>query len=55
MDGKDESNDLPSWSQKLMVKALETIRGLRRPLPPGYKFDQAEVYERSTQYTSPET
>jgi len=28
------------------VKALERIRRLRRPLPPGFKFDRLEVNER---------
>jgi antitoxin MazE len=27
------------------LEALEMIRKLRRPLPPGYKFDRAELYE----------
>ncbi len=27
-------------------KALETIRRLARPLPPGFKFDREEVNER---------
>jgi antitoxin MazE len=27
-------------------KALETIRRLRRPLPPGFKFDRLEANER---------
>ena len=27
-------------------KALERIRRLRRPLPPGFKFDRLEVNER---------
>lgn len=28
------------------VEALEIIRKLRRPLPPGYKFNRAELYDR---------
>jgi len=27
-------------------KAMETIRRLRRPLPPGFKFDRLEANER---------
>ena len=27
-------------------KAMERIRGLRRPLPPGFKFDRLEAHER---------
>ncbi len=27
-------------------KAIERIRQLRRPLPPGFKFDRLETYER---------
>jgi antitoxin MazE len=26
--------------------ALERLRKMRRPLPPGWKFDRGEVYER---------
>ncbi|MGP8271073.1 MAG: AbrB/MazE/SpoVT family DNA-binding domain-containing protein [Terracidiphilus sp.] len=28
------------------LEALEMIRELRRPLPPGYKFNRAELYDR---------
>ena len=28
------------------LEALEMIRQLRRPLPPGYKFNRAELYDR---------
>jgi antitoxin MazE len=28
------------------VKALERLRALRRPLPPGFKFDREEANER---------
>ena len=28
------------------LEALEMIRKLRRPLPPGYKFNRAELYDR---------
>jgi antitoxin MazE len=28
------------------LEALELIRKLRRPLPPGYKFNRAELYDR---------
>lgn len=28
------------------LQALESIRKLRRPLPPGYKFNRAELYDR---------
>jgi antitoxin MazE len=28
------------------LEALEEIRKLRRPLPPGYKFNRAELYDR---------
>ena len=28
------------------LEALETIRKMRRPLPPGYKFNREELYER---------
>jgi antitoxin MazE len=28
------------------LEALEMIRKLRRPLPPGYKFSRAELYDR---------
>ena len=27
------------------LEALEMIRQLRRPLPPGYKFNRAELYD----------
>ena len=29
-------------------EALEVIRKLRRPLPPGYKFNREELYERGS-------
>jgi antitoxin MazE len=28
------------------LEALEMIRKLRRPLPPGYKFNREELYDR---------
>jgi antitoxin MazE len=28
------------------LEALEMMRKLRRPLPPGYKFNRAELYDR---------
>jgi antitoxin MazE len=28
------------------LEALEAIRKLRRPLPPGYKFNREEIHER---------
>ena len=28
------------------VEAIETIRKLARPLPPGYKFNRNEIYDR---------
>ncbi len=28
------------------LQALESIRKLRRPLPPGYKFNREEIYVR---------
>jgi len=31
---------------KSREEALERLRKLRLPLPPGWKFDRAEVYER---------
>ena len=30
------------------LQALEAIRKLRRPLPPGYKFDREEANERGS-------
>jgi antitoxin MazE len=28
------------------LQALESMRRLRRPLPPGFKFNRAELYDR---------
>ncbi len=34
------------------LEAMEMIRKLRRPLPPGYKFNRAELYDREVLKTS---
>jgi antitoxin MazE len=34
------------------LEALEMIRQLRRPLPPGYKFNRAELYDREARKSS---
>jgi len=34
------------------LEALEIIRQLRRPLPPGYKFNRAELYDHEVLQSS---
>jgi antitoxin MazE len=40
------SRSLEVERDRRRLEALEVIRKLRRPLPPGYKFNRAELYDR---------
>jgi antitoxin MazE len=35
------------------LKALERIRQLRKPLPPGFRFSREELYERGNSVSNP--
>ena len=43
-----DSRTLEVSAELARQKALETLRRLRKPLPPGFKFNREELYERGS-------
>ncbi|MGH9619619.1 MAG: hypothetical protein ACRD45_07930 [Bryobacteraceae bacterium] len=50
-----DKDDLEAARDRAREEALESLRRLARPFPPGFKFDREEIHERGSDIRNTET